>query len=228
VLSRSVEVFCASANPDKVREIEELFREHLGVGVDDAGVVVRLLPRPTHVPDVDETESTLLGNARLKARAIVDATGAPAVADDTGLFVEALPGELGVRTARYASDRPEHATDPYGANRRKLLESLESRGCLTPESRRARFVTVAVVLWPDGREIVVEGECRGSIALAERGEHGFGFDPLFVPEECPGEIPGRTFAELGDEIKNAISHRARAFQELARSLRETIGSSPTA
>jgi XTP/dITP diphosphohydrolase len=202
---KTLEIHCASANPDKVREIEELFREHL----DDR---VALLPRPASVPDVDENADTLLGNARLKARAIVDATGSPAVADDTGLFVDALPGELGVRTARYASDRPEHATDPYGANRKKLLESLEAQGCLAPESRRARFVTVAVVLWPDGREIAVEGECRGTIALAERGEHGFGFDPLFIPEQ--------TFAELGDEVKNRISHRAKAFQELARKLRE--------
>jgi XTP/dITP diphosphohydrolase len=206
---KNLEIHCASANPDKVREIEELFREHL----DDR---VALLPRPASVPDVDENADTLLGNARLKAQAIVDATGSPAVADDTGLFVDALPGELGVRTARYASDRPEHATDPYGANRKKLLESLEAQGCLAPESRRARFVTVAVVLWPDGREIAIEGECRGTIALAERGEHGFGFDPLFMPED----FPDQTFAELGDEVKNRISHRARAFQELARKLRE--------
>jgi len=211
------EIYCASANPDKVREIQELFEELLG----DA---VTLLPRPEHVPDVDENADTLLGNARLKARAIMEATGRPAVADDTGLFVEALPGELGVRTARYASDRPEHGTDPYGANRRKLLESLASRGCLTPETRRARFVTVAVVMWADGdgvRDIFVEGECRGTIALIERGEHGFGFDPLFVPEEYSGDdLRGSTFAELGDEVKNKISHRARAFQALARRLGE--------
>lgn len=205
----NLEIHCASANPDKVREIEDLFREYLGD-------TVTLLPRPTEVPDVDENADTLIGNARLKAQAIVDATGKPAVADDTGLFVDALPGELGVRTARYASDRPEHANDPYGANRQKLLESLESQECLTPESRRARFVTVAVVMWPDGRELAVEGECRGTIALTERGEHGFGFDPLFMPDE----FPDQTFAELGDDVKNRISHRARAFQELARKLRD--------
>jgi XTP/dITP diphosphohydrolase len=215
------EIYCASANPDKVREIQELFEELLGEAVT-------LLPRPENVPDVDENADTLLGNARLKARAIMEATGRPAVADDTGLFVEALPGELGVRTARFASDRPEHAHDPYGANRRKLLESLESRGCLTTETRRARFVTVAIVMWPDGEselgEIFVEGECRGTIALHERGEQGFGFDPLFVPDECSGddlreERPEATFAELGDEVKNRISHRARAFQALATKLR---------
>lgn len=212
-----LEILCASANPDKVREIEELFRDLLGD-------TVTLLPRPAHVPDVDENADTLLGNARLKARAIVEATGKPAVADDTGLFVEALPGELGVRTARYASDRPEHAVDPYGANRTKLLQSLEARGCSTPESRRARFVTVAVVMWPDDgqgcRETSVEGECRGVIALTERGEQGFGFDPVFIPEEISGDdLRGATFAELGDTVKNRISHRARAFQALAQQLR---------
>lgn len=213
----ALEIHCASANPDKVREIEDLFRELLGD-------VVTLLPRPADVPDVDENADTLLGNARLKARAIMEATGQPAVADDTGLFVDALPGELGVRTARYASDRPEHAADPYGANRRKLLESLERLGCVSPESRRARFVTVAVVMWPvehqGVREISVEGECHGVIALTERGEHGFGFDPLFVPDDLREEHPEATFAELGEEIKNRISHRARAFQALARKLSE--------
>lgn len=215
------QIHCASANPDKVREIQDLFESLLG----DA---VTLLPRPEHVPDVDENADTLLGNARLKARAIMEATGRPAVADDTGLFVEALPGELGVRTARYASDRPEHATDPYGANRRKLLDSLESLGCSTPESRRARFVTVVVLSFPDDdgtREVFVEGECRGTIALTERGGRGFGFDPLFVPEEYSGDDrrddhPGATFAELGDEVKNRISHRARAFQALAEKIKE--------
>jgi len=215
-----LEIVCASANPDKVREIEELFREHLGD-------VVTLLPRPAHVPDVEENADTLLGNARLKAQAIVAATGRPAVADDTGLFVEALPGELGVRTARYASDRPEHATDPYGANRRKLLESLEARGCTTPDSRRARFVTVAVIMWPSGKELVVEGECRGTISPDERGEHGFGFDPLFVPDETSGsDLHGATFAELGEATKNRISHRARAFHALAERLRSISGDLP--
>ena len=101
---------CASANPDKVYEIEQLL----------AGVV-HLLPRPAEIPDVVEDADTLVGNARLKAMTILQATGLPAVADDTGMFVDALPGELGVRTARYAADRPEHAETPYAANRAKLL-----------------------------------------------------------------------------------------------------------
>lgn len=194
---------CASANADKVAEIERLL----------AGSVV-LLPRPAEVPDVDENADTLEGNARLKAAAILAATGEAAVADDTGLFVDALPGELGVRTARYASDRPEHATDPYGANRQKLLGALERAGCTDASTRRARFVTVVMVCRPDGSETVVEGVCEGVIAVDERGARGFGFDPLFIPIEGDG----RTFAEMTDEEKNLLSHRGRAFRELLRVL----------
>lgn len=205
------ELVCASANPDKVREIQQLL-------VD----VVTMLPRPAGIPDVDETENTLIGNARLKAEAVatspLNVGGLPAVADDTGLFVEALPGELGVRTARYASDDPTHMVDPYGANRRKLLAALRAQGCLEPETRRAHFSTVVVVRFPDGREMSVEGRCDGVIALEEVGTRGFGFDPLFVP--TPGTFPGdlRTFAQMTDEEKNEISHRGRAFRALARVL----------
>jgi XTP/dITP diphosphohydrolase len=170
---------------------------------------------------VDESESTLIGNARLKARAIalspLNVHGHPAVADDTGLFVDAVPGELGVRTARYASDDPSYATDPYGANRRKLLLALSDHPEL--DERRAHFVTVVVVLWPDGREIAVEGRCDGVIALEETGARGFGFDPLFVP--TPGMFEGdrRTFAEMSDAEKNELSHRGRAFRAMAERLR---------
>lgn len=207
-------LICASANPDKVREIEQLLD----------GVVV-LHPRPAGIPDVDETEPTLIGNARLKARAIamspLNVDGLPAVADDTGLFVDALPGELGVRTARYASDDPAHAVDPYAANRRKLLDALRASGCLDAASRRAHFSTVVVVMWPDGREISVEGRCDGMIALEETGSRGFGFDPLFVP--VPGMFAGdqRTFAEMTDAEKNELSHRGRAFRAMARELRSS-------
>lgn len=208
---------CASANPDKVREIEQLLEG-----------VVTLHPRPVGIPDVDETEDTLIGNARLKARAIamspLNTLGLPAVADDTGLFVDALPGELGVFTARYASDDPRHAHDPYGANRRKLLAALRERGCLEPSTRTAHFSTIVVVSFPDGREIEVEGRCDGRIAAQETGSRGFGFDPLFVP--VPGMFAGdeRTFAEMTDAEKNVLSHRGRAFRALAHAL----GVSPAA
>ena len=200
---RQPQLVCASANPDKVREIEQIL----------AGLV-DLRPRPADVPDVDETADTLVGNARLKAEAIRDATSMAAVADDTGLFVEALPDELGVRTARYAADRPSHAIDPYGSNRAKLLDALSE--VVDARGRRARFVTVVLVSYPDGTELVVEGECPGTIASEERGERGFGFDPLFVPDDGDG----RTFAEMSDEEKNSLSHRARAFVALADVLRD--------
>lgn len=190
---------CASANPDKVHEIQQIL-----------ATAVELVPRPPGVPDVEENADTLEGNARLKARAICDATGLPAVADDTGLFVEAVPGELGVRTARYASDRSEHSADPYGANRRKLLERLVELGAVSSANRRAHFLTVVMVVWPDGRELVAEGRCDGTIAPIERGERGFGFDPLFVPNDGDG----RSFAEMSDDEKNEISHRGRAFRNL--------------
>lgn len=203
------QLLCASANPGKVAEIASLLQG-----------MVTLVPRPPGVPDVIEDADTLVGNARLKARALLaseqNVEGLPAVADDTGLFVDALPGLLGVRTARYASDDPGHVVDPDACNRAKLLRQLDGR--LHQEDRRAHFVTVALVCFPDGGEVLAEGRCDGHIAVAERGIGGFGFDPLFVPDVAPG-VPGtRTFAEVGAAEKNSISHRGRAFRELARRL----------
>lgn len=189
-----MQLVCASANPDKVAEIAAILDG-----------LVDLLPRPDHVPDVVEDEPTLVGNARLKAAAICAATGLPAVADDTGLFVDALDGAPGVFTARYAGDG---AT--YAANRTKLLGALSGR-----PDRVARFVTVAMVVWPDGSELAVEGVCAGRIAEAERGERGFGYDSVFVPDEGGG----RTFAEMSEEDKHRISHRGRALVALTDALR---------
>jgi XTP/dITP diphosphohydrolase len=172
---------CASANPDKVAEIEAI-----------------------DVPDVVEDADTLAGNARLKARAICAATGLPALADDTGLFVHALDGEPGVYAARYAG---EEAT--YADNRRKLLGALART-----HDRRADFVSTMVVAWPDGRELVVEGVCPGVIATEERGARGFGYDSVFIPDSGDG----RSFAEMTDAEKNAISHRALALDALLHSL----------
>ena len=193
-----LQLVCASANPGKVAEIEQLMPQG-----------VSLLPRPTSVADVVEDASTLVGNARLKARAIVDATGCPALADDTGLFVDALNGLPGVRTARYAG---EEATD--ADNKEKLLAALENS-----TARTCRFITAVVVLWPNGDEVVVEGVCEGSIALRETGNSGFGFDALFIP--AAGD--GRTFAEMQAEEKNAMSHRGKAFVELAKVLTNHVG-----
>ncbi len=187
-------IVLATANPDKARELAALLE---GFHVS---------ARPSDVPDVDETADTLEGNARLKAAAVMEATGNLAVADDTGLEVDALDGRPGVWAARYAGPG---AT--YADNVRKLLGELEG----VPAGRRtARFRTVAVALFPDGREIVAEGAVTGTIAEAPRGEGGFGYDPVFVPEGGGG----RTFAEMTMEEKAAVSHRGRALRELSRLL----------
>ncbi len=191
----------ASANPDKSREIRDIL----------AADGVRVLSRPAGVPDVEETGTTLVENARLKARAIARASGRVAVADDTGLEVDALDGAPGVYAARYAG---EGAT--YDDNVAKLLGALAGKGA---EERGARFLTVALVSFPDGTELFAEGVVRGRIAEARRGTSGFGYDSVFVPEEGDG----RTFAEMQPEEKNALSHRARAFHALAMRLRDASG-----
>lgn len=184
----------ASANPHKAAEIAEIMADERGI---------ELIARPPEVPDVDETEATLEGNALLKARALVAATGIAAMADDTGLEVDSLGGAPGVFSARYAGE-PSDA----GANRAKLLLELDTQ--LLDRSRRASFRTVAVAVFPDGREVVAHGVCSGTITLMERGNAGFGYDPIFVPDEGDG----RTFAEMTADEKHAISHRGRAFRAL--------------
>jgi XTP/dITP diphosphohydrolase len=170
-----------------------------------AGLDVTLLARPLDVPEVDETEDTLEGNATLKARALVDATGLPALADDTGLFVDALDGRPGVFSARYAGEDAS-----YQDNVRKLLDEL---GDVSPERRGAEFRTVIVAAYPDREALVVVGTLRGSVTQGPRGSRGFGYDPVFVPE---GET--RTLAEMSPEEKNAISHRGNALRALAHAL----------
>jgi XTP/dITP diphosphohydrolase len=188
----------ATANPDKAAEIEQILVE--------AGAPVELVARPEGVPDVDETGTTLEDNARLKAVALVEATGLPAIADDTGLEVDALGGAPGVYSARFAG--PD-ATD--ADNCRHLLARLAD---VPAERRTARFVTVAIARWPDGREVAAVGTVEGRITEAPRGAGGFGYDPVFVA----GEAGGATFAELTPAEKHAISHRGRAFRTLAEGL----------
>jgi XTP/dITP diphosphohydrolase len=158
------------------------------------------------IPEVEETGSTYLENALLKARAAAEATGQVTLADDSGIEVDALGGEPGPRSARYAG---EAASDVE--NLRALLRATAGvpRG-----GRTARYRAVAVLAWPDGRELHAEGVCEGELATRRRGSGGFGYDPIFVPM---GE--GRTMAELASEEKDRISHRGRAL----RALRELIG-----
>jgi XTP/dITP diphosphohydrolase len=189
----------ATANPDKAREIVAV--------LTDEAPSLELVARPLEVPDVDEVGETLEDNARIKAVALCAATALPAVADDTGLHVDALGGAPGVQTARYAG---QDAT--YADNVEKLLGELDA---LPLEQRGARFATVAVARWPDGLEVAALGEVEGVITTAPRGDGGFGYDPVFVPLEGDG----RTFAEMTDREKHALSHRARAFRTLAQGVR---------
>lgn len=182
----------ASANPHKVAEIRAIL-----AAVGD----IDLLPRPDGAPEVEEDGATLEDNARLKARALCSVTGLPAIADDTGLEVDALGGAPGVHSARYAGDA---CIDTE--NVAKLLHDLEGS-----TTRHARFVTVALAMWPDGREAVARGAVEGRITAEPRGNAGFGYDPVFVPVEGDG----RTFAEMTPDEKHAISHRGRAFRNLA-------------
>jgi XTP/dITP diphosphohydrolase len=183
----------ATANPDKVVEIAAILSE------------VELVPRPSDVPEVEESGDSLEENARLKARSIVDATGEAAVADDTGLEIDALDGAPGVHSSRYAGEEAS-----YADNVAKLVGALEGA-----DDRRARFRTVALASFPDGREVLAEGVVEGVIIEQPRGEGGFGYDPVFVPAGGGG----LTYAEMTLEQKNAQSHRARAFRELAARLR---------
>jgi XTP/dITP diphosphohydrolase len=195
----------ASANPDKVKEIVAVLSEELDV---------ELVPRPDDVSEVVEDGATLVDNARLKAQALMEATGTAAVADDTGLEVDALGGAPGVYAARYAG---EDAT--YADNVDKLLRELAARGDAGGE-RRARFKSVAFVAFPDGSEVWAEGVMEGTIAAAPRGANGFGYDPVFEPDAGDG----RTFAEMSAAEKDAMSHRGRAFRALARLLAEAAPS----
>jgi XTP/dITP diphosphohydrolase len=185
----------ATANAHKAHEMQAVL----------ADLDVTLLPRPLDVPDVDETEDTLEGNAELKARALVDATGYPALADDTGLFVAALEGRPGVRSARYAGEEAS-----YDDNVRKLLEELHD---VPLERRGAEFRTVIVAAYPDRGSLMVVGTLKGSITRSPRGSRGFGYDPVFVPED-----ETRTLAEMSPEEKNALSHRGNALRALAYAL----------
>ena len=186
-----MDLVCASANLHKYSEMAQILSG-----------VVNLIPRPLEIPDVVEDANTLEGNARLKATAIRSSTGCPAVADDTGLEVDALGGAPGIFSARYAG---ENAT--YEENVSKLLEEMSQ---VTGEGRSARFRTVALIVWEDGAETIAEGVVDGVIAETPSGKGGFGYDSVFIPSS--GE--GKTFAEMSDKEKNDISHRGAAFRKL--------------
>jgi XTP/dITP diphosphohydrolase len=156
-------------------------------------------------PDVEETGSTYLVNALLKARAGAAALGEPALADDSGIEVDALGGRPGPRSARFAG---EVATDQQNLD--ELIRALKG---IPGSGRIARYRCLAVLAFPDGREVHAEGTCEGTLVGKPRGTHGFGYDPIFVPEGW-----GETMAQITDEVKDRISHRGRAFRALGETL----------
>jgi XTP/dITP diphosphohydrolase len=175
--------------------------EELAALLSDLGICIRTMDEFPDVPDVTEDGKTCEANAIKKARAVSQATGLSAVADDTGLEVDELGGRPGVYAARYAG---EHVT--YEDNWRKLLRELSG----VPHDRRtARFITVAAIASPSGEVQVAEGELQGLITEEPAGARGFGYDPVFLVPEL-----GKTLAELSPEDKNRISHRAKAFAQV--------------
>lgn len=188
-----MKIVFATNNAHKLDEVRQVVGDKFTlVSLRECGIV----------EDIPENEPTLEGNALAKARYIYERTGADCFADDTGLEVDALGGEPGVRSARYATDGHDDE-----ANKRLLLERLQG-----VENRAAQFRT-AVALIMGGKEYLFEGIVRGRIATEQHGEGGFGYDPLFVPEGYD-----RTFAQMSAEEKNAISHRGRAVRKLAEFL----------
>jgi len=188
----------ATRNAGKVRELRDLLQ---GLGIE----LLSLTDFPD-LPEIPEEGATFAENAGAKAREVARLTHLPALADDSGLEVAALGGRPGVFSARYAQDRTQPEVPGDADNWGKLLEEMAG---VPWEEREARFVCAIALALPGGRVFTARGECGGYIALEPRGEYGFGYDPVFwVPEF------GRTMAELGPEVKNRLSHRARALAAL--------------
>lgn len=194
-------ILVATRNQGKLREYERLL-------ADVPGLVLETMASLSQPIEVMEDRDTFHGNALAKATEIAAVAGIPCLADDSGLEVDALAGQPGVRSARYSG---EDATDAQ--NNEKLLRQLAD---VPDEKRTARFRCAIAVVDADGRELAAtDGACEGRIAREPRGTHGFGYDPLFVPDRYT-----QTMAELGPAIKNQISHRAKAAAKLVPLLRQ--------
>ena len=189
----------ATQNPGKLEEIARLLRP---IGIEP----VSLSQAKVDFSDVEETGSTFMENARIKARAAFKKSGLPSIGDDSGLAVDALNGAPGIYSARYAG---EGATNEMRIA--KLLRNLQGVG---KERRTARFVCAVCCILESGEELCVEGTCEGTIAFEPVGAGGFGYDPIFLMED------GRSFAQLTDAQKDTVSHRGRALRLLVQALRE--------
>lgn len=198
------EVVLATRNPHKVTEVRRILA--------DAGVAVRLhgMQAFEDLPEIEETGTTFAANALLKARAVCEHTGLPAVADDSGLCVDALNGMPGILSARWAGE--------HGGDRANMLLVLGQVSHVPQQRRGAQFVCAAALVLPDGTERVVEGSLAGALTRQPRGDNGFGYDPIFQPHGS-----AVTTAEMTSSQKDAISHRGQAFRALAALLREALG-----
>ncbi len=194
-LAPGARLVAATHNPGKVPEIAALLEGRFQVvSAGELGL-----------PEPEETEQTFAGNAVLKARAAADASGLIALADDSGLSVAALAGAPGVYSARWAGQPRD-----FGAAMRRIEALLAEQGLKTSA---AAFTSALAVAWPQGPCVVVEGRVAGALRFPPRGERGFGYDPIFVPDG--GE---QTFGEMEPAAKHAVSHRARAFEKLKAAL----------
>ncbi len=182
-----MQLIAATGNKNKLRELREIFPEHEILSAAEAGFF----------EEVEETGTTFRENALLKARTVCKATGKPALADDSGLCVDALHGAPGVYSARYSGGGDAE-------NRKLLLKNLEG-----VENRRAHFSCCIALVFPDGRELIAEGRTEGTILYENRGEGGFGYDSLFLSDDLK-----KSFAEASETEKNAVSHRGRAINKL--------------
>jgi len=200
-----MKIIFATGNPGKLREAAEILGEGYEL-VSPASLGI--------LEDIPETGSSLQENSLQKARYLFERSGLPCFADDTGLEVEALGGAPGIYSARYAGPGHDHQ-----ANMAKLLQELEQLDVkeALPPGRRARFHTVVTLILSDGQPRFFEGVCEGTIARERRGNGGFGYDPIFLPEA----YPGRTLAEVSEEEKNAVSHRGMALRNMAAWLNAT-------
>jgi XTP/dITP diphosphohydrolase len=188
-------IVIATHNAGKLEEFRQLFEPY---GVDTVSAGMLGLAEPA------ETEDSFVGNARIKAKAAMEASGLVAIADDSGLCVEALGGAPGVYTADWAGPNRD-----WAMAMRNVEEKLQGAGARTPDARRAAFNCTLCVMWPDGAEKIFEGRADGQLVWPPRGRLGHGYDPVFMPE---GETI--TFGEMDHAHKNRVSHRARALRKL--------------
>ena len=195
----TMKMIAATNNSHKLEEIRAILKVK--------GIEVRSLADAGLDIEIEENGNTFIENALIKAREVFRLTGEAAIADDSGLEVDALKGEPGVRSARYSG---ETGADKDKKNNEKLKEALKN---VSEGKRGARFCSVIAAVFPKGKEITAEGYVYGKIGYEEKGEHGFGYDPLFIVDGC-----GRTMAELDSAEKNRISHRANALKEFVRKL----------